>query len=112
MEEIGLSSESTPLLPIISSEQKITLKKKIISSTFALIASLIFAVNNLLIEQKNLHCSDLLLFRCTLQILIFALLIKLQNISWYPINANSAETRSDYVFDIIYLIFQVSHYKK
>ena len=97
--------ETTPLLGDNSTQSRISVKKTIVSAICALVASIIFAGNNLLIQEKNLKCSDLLLFRSILQLVTFTILIKLTEKQWFP--AIEVNSRRDFVVEIIYLVAQV-----
>ena len=99
-----MEEETIPLL-IQNPPEEISVKKKIFAAFCALAASIIFAGNNLLIQEKNLHCSDLLLFRSILQVVIFGFLIKLRNVSFFP--TNFYPTRRESIIEVVYLFAQV-----
>ena len=107
-------TEESPLLRRSSEnddqeeDQVVTIsrKKKVIAGFCALTASATFCINNLIIQEKNLHCTDLLLMRSLLQLIIFASWLKIRGIQWWP-RSQTYSTRREHVLDVIYAIIQV-----
>ena len=106
-------NEETPLLRNNSEnggqedeQDTISGKKKVFAGCCALAASATFCINNLIIQEKNLHCTDLLLMRSLLQLIIFASWLKIRRIPWWPIS-QTYSTRREHVLDVIYAIIQV-----
>ena len=106
-------NEETPLLRNNSEngeqedeQDTISGKKKVFAGCCALAASATFCINNLIIQEKNLHCTDLLLMRSLLQLIIFASWLKIRGIQWWP-RSQTYSTRREHVLDVIYAIIQV-----
>lgn len=107
-------TEESPLLRRSSEnddqeeDQVVTIsrKKKVIAGFCALTASATFCINNLIIQDKNLHCTDLLFMRSILQMIIFAFWLKIRQIQWWP-KSRMYSTRREYILDIIFAIIQV-----
>ena len=100
-----MDEETSALLGENSTDNRSSIKKTIISATCAFLASIIFSANNLLIQEKNLRCSDLLFFRSILQSLTFSILIKLSDKQLFP--GSETQSRREFIIETIYLISQV-----
>mgnify|MGYP001425761761 CR=1 FL=1 len=83
-----------------------TLKVQTLAGLCAFSASIVFSVNNLLIQAYNLHCTDLLILRNIIQVIIFGSLLKVQNITWWP-SGELYPNVKDYIIEVIYVIMQV-----
>ena len=97
--------ETAPLLQNGVSHQP-TLKLQIFAGFCAFASSVVFSCNNLLIQAYNLHCTDLLIIRSIIQVIIFGSLLKLQNIPWWP-SWQHYPCAKDYIVETIFVILQV-----
>ena len=98
-------SEETPLLTT-RSDSNPSLRKKFFAGFCTLAASATFCINNLIIQDKHLRCIDLLLFRSTLQLTVFVVWIKVNDLQWWP-SSDRYSNRREYICDIIGALIQV-----
>ena len=106
---MDFEEETTSLLPSNNERQRSdppTLKVQILAGFCAFLCSIIFSSNNLLIQAYNLHCTDLLILRSIIQVIIFGTLLKLQNITWWP-SRELYPNIKDYIIEVVLVTMQV-----
>ena len=79
------------------------LNMKLVAAFCALLTSLLFCFNNLLIQHYKLHCTDLLIVRSGVQVLLFGILLKIQQ-KW---TVTQNWTKNDYILMILQVIYEI-----